>query len=118
MEFSVPVIPQQGQGAAVPATPSILSPAEGATGVLVAVLAVTSSVFSGRGGRLHQSTDWQVELVSTSTLVVDVSADVLNLLSLDISASVTIGNTYRVRCRHRDTSGRRSRWSQWSTFST
>lgn len=101
----------------VPATPSITSPTDGTTGVVI-TQAFTSSAYSNpMGGALYAS-DWQV---ATDSGFVNIFAQSLNDTVNKTSWSVTglpENSSFYVRVRYKDTVYGTSAWSAGVKFST
>ena len=101
----------------IPATPSNVSPADGATDINLTPT-LGSSAFSGSG--THLASQWQVKLFTDAdwnSPKFDSGEDTTNLVSISLSTSLDLNMDYQWRVRHENEAG----WSEWSTatvFST
>lgn len=100
-------------------TPSISSPANGATGVSSTVT-ITSSAFSiSQGSDTHQATHWQISGENGFTRCLYDKIDPVNLTSLAASAytqGLNDYSTYYVRCKYISKTKGESAWSSTSSF--
>jgi hypothetical protein len=101
-------------------TPSITSPANGATDVEYESPTFTSSAFATSGGSYtHTWSDWQLASDSSfSTLVTQVSSDTTNKTSWTPSVTLDFETVYYVRVRHYNSTIGYSDWSSGSSFTT
>lgn len=101
------------------ATPSITSPASGATGIRLPVQ-VTTSAYAALGGvDTHASTDWEVATnAGFTTIVAQSLADTVNKVAWTIPAGLAYTTTYFVRARHRGAASGPSNWSPTVSFVT
>jgi len=102
------------------ATPSITSPSEGATGVLLTPT-ITSSAFDTvpAGQDTHLSSDWEIATDSGFVTVVRSSyADTVNKTSWTVGTGLAINTTYYVRVRHTGNVYGDSSWSTGVSFTT
>ncbi|MYL22536.1 DUF1566 domain-containing protein [Halomonas alkaliantarctica] len=108
-------------GAQTVAAPEVLSPTNGATGVMDAPTLTTSAFATyPSGSDTHASTDWQISTASDfSTILWESLADTANLESIAVpSGTLSTSTTYYVRARHQGTSLGSSAWSAVVTFTT
>lgn len=101
-------------------TPTITSPASGATGVAQAPT-ITTSAFATIGATdTHLSTDWEVRTAASGggTLIWSSTNDTTNKTSVTIgSGLLAVSTTYYTRARHKGTALGYSGWGE-SSFTT
>jgi len=100
-----------------PNTPSVTSPANGATDVGDG-FTITSSAFSSPVSETHQSSDWEIRQTSDNTLVWSSYNDTINLTSIDVpSGNLAESTEYQIRVRYYGSQLGVSAWGT-STFTT
>lgn len=101
----------------VPATPSITSPANGATNQ-GSTVNLTASAFNSPIGSSHVSTDWQVATDAAFTNIFKQNlANTINKTSWSV-AGLSPNTTYYVRVRYTDAANGTSAYSATSSFKT
>ena len=101
----------------VPATPSITSPANGATNQ-GSTVNLTASAFNSPIGSSHVSTDWQVATDAAFTNIFKQNlANTINKTSWSV-AGLSPSTTYYVRVRYTDAANGTSAYSATSSFKT
>lgn len=99
-------------------TPRITAPLDGVQGLSLTPV-IQSSIYQGT--EYHQATHWQVAKNGSFTdIYLDTGWDTANLteLYLDEFYPLESDNVYYVRCRHRNSAGSVSGWSQAISFNT
>lgn len=101
-----------------PTTPSITTPANGATGVTASGINATASVFSVADGSSHQSSDWQIASdIAFNTIVASSIGDTINKTSWNSPSLPTIATLY-MRVRYKTSNGFYSDYSSVISFTT
>jgi len=105
--------------AAAPNTPTLVSPADGATGTMLMPM-LKASDFSDPGGGSHANSHWQVSRDSAFT---DLAADSRDTYQAGIQANVPpeklrTNTTYYWRVRYKNSAGEWSAWSSSRSFTT
>jgi len=100
-------------------TPSVITPANGVSGLLITVaLLLTASAFVAFGVS-YVSTDFEVRTATGGGGVLTyASIAVLGLTVLVPALTLALNTTYFIRVRHRGSSGYISAWSADSSFTT
>lgn len=102
-----------------PATPSITSPVNGATGSSPAGVTFTASAFvNGGDGSTHLSSDWQVASDSGFSNIVRSSIGDTTNKTTWASGSLSLSTTYYARVRYRASNGSYSGYSTTVSFTT
>lgn len=104
--------------AAGPATPSVTSPVNNASGVATNYTLTSSAFAAVSEVSNHQASDWQIATDPGFTNVVKSAVDdTVNKVSWPVTALATNGSFY-ARVRHKSTAGSVSEWSKTSVFTT
>jgi PKD repeat protein len=104
-----------------PATPTNISPADGATDI-ASTPTLQSSAFSDPDtGDTHYASQWQITITSGnySSPVFDSGIDTINLTQIFLPlGQLSYDTTYYWRVRHQDSYGNWSNWSEETSFTT
>ena len=102
------------------ATPTLISPANGAAGIGEMPILATSAFAITGGAEAHAATDWQIASDAGFTAIIAESLnDTANKTSWTAPAgTLATSTTYHARARHHGSGGEASAWSAGAAFTT
>lgn len=103
---------------AVPAAPTVTSPADGATGVSRTPTLNSSSFFIAGTTDSHSKSQWQVASNSNFSTIVYDSGETVDLTAHTVAVSLAQDTNYYTRVRHKGTTTGWGAWSNVSAFRT
>lgn len=100
-------------------TPTLISPAAGATGINETPTLQSSAFAVTNGTDTHASSDWEVRKASDDSVVWSSSNDAANKTSVAIPVGkLVVSTAYKWRVRYTGAKYGQSQWSDYSSFTT